>query len=319
MTAKTRHGFTLIELAVVLGIIVILTHLAVRETGRWRAAQLRELSNRGLLEIKDAVLGPDFERDSEGARIRTGFLADMGRLPLATTNQYGRLSLAELWTPPSATDAYAAREAVATNLLPECDAADADADVVVPGGWRGPYLRLPLGKTRLLDAWGNAYEVPDEANYSARLCGAEGLPVTRPGEPVVSVRHLGADAAPDELRTPGSQEDQDLTVNFFAAPGPDALTNATLTVTLNVYDADGNPAVAGAYTGTARVYSPCGGQIAVSKQTFAVSAGTGHASVSGLTPGPRVLRVACNGHKGLPRLLVVQPGANSVTDRLKVE
>jgi prepilin-type N-terminal cleavage/methylation domain-containing protein len=313
-----RQGFTLLELAVVLAIPALLTHLAVRKTSRWRSGQLREMSNRGLLEIKEAVVGSDFERDSDGARVRTGFLADLGRLPQAVTNQCGRLSLAELWASPSSAGSYAAREAVAANLVPGSDAADADADVVVPGGWRGPYLRLPLGKTRLLDAWGNAYEVPDDANYSARLCRADGAPVAAPGDPVVLLRHLGADGIPDELRAPESEENQDLTLNLFAGPGPDAFTNATLTVTVNAYDADGNPAAASTYSGTVRVYGPRDGQIAVCKQTFSISAGTAHATVSGLTPGPRVLRVECNGHKGLPRLFVVQPGANSATDRLKV-
>ena len=313
-----RHGFTLLELAVVLAIIAIMTHLAVRETGRWRSSQLREMSNRGLLEIKEAVQGSDFERDSDGARARTGFLADMGRMPLARTNQLGRLSLAELWTSPSPAENYAAREAVATNLVPGSEAADADADVVVAGGWRGPYVRLPLGKTRLQDAWGNAYEVPDEAAYSVRLCGTDGAPVDRPGAQVAIIRHLGADGTPDEVRPPESQENQDLTLDLLAGPGPDAFTNATLTITVNAYDADGNPAVASTYSGTVRVYGPRGGQVAVCKQTFSVSAGTAHATVSGLTPGPRVLRVECNGRKGLPRLFVIQPGANSATDRLKI-
>jgi hypothetical protein len=187
-------------------------------------------------------LGPDFERDSEGARIRTGFLADMGRHPLATTNQYGGCLSRSFWTPPSAADVYAAREAVATNLLPECDAADADADVVVPGGWRGPYLRLPLGKTRLLDAWGQRLRMSRMRRLFGPGCaGQEPGSVTRPGEPVDQRPALGADAPPDELRTPGSRKIRTLTVNFFAAHTPDALTNATLTVTLNGYDADGKP------------------------------------------------------------------------------
>lgn len=312
------QGFTLVELAVVLGIIVILTHLAVREAGQWRTAQLHTLADRGLAEIKEAVLGDDFERDTEGVRTRTGFLADMGRLPQAATNAQGRLTLAELWAPPSPNTPYAARPATAANLTSGSDPADADEDVLIPCGWRGPYLRLPFGRTRLLDAWGNAYETPDDAHTTARLRTADDDAITSAGTPVVIVRHLGADGAPDTLTAPASPEDADTTLNLFECHGAAGLTNCSLTVTVNAYDSDGNPA-SGSYSGTVRVYSPYGAQVTVGKAPFTLKAGTAHATVTGLTPGTRVLRVACNGHKGLPRLLVVHPGANAATDRLKTD
>jgi len=317
--AMNRQGFTLLELAVVLGIIVIITHLAVREAGQWRASQLHALSDKGLSEIRDAILGGDFERDTEGARVRTGFLADMGRLPQAITNAEDRLTLSELWLrPASAAETYGVRAAVASNLVDEADSADADSDVQVPCGWHGPYLRLPFGKTRLLDAWGNAYETPDDASYTARLRTFDNGLISASGTTVVFIRHLGADGAPDDVTAPASAEDDDGVLNLFATYGADGITNASLTVTVNAYDSDGTPA-SGTYTGTARVYGPFGGKIMISKQSLSLTAGTASATLTGLTPGPRVLRVECNGHKGLPRLLVVQPGANSVTDRLKID
>ena len=316
MKATNNRGFTLLELAVVLGIIVVITHLAVREAGKWRSSQLHAIADKGLSEIKEAILGSDFERDAEGARIRTGFLADMGRLPQSVTNAEGRLTLSELWTRPAADDAYAVRSAVASNLVTGADAADADGEVQVPGGWHGPYLRIPFGKTRLLDAWGNAYETPDDAQYTARLRTWNNAVITASGEPVAVIRHLGADGVPDDVKMPSTPEDADTVLSLFDTSG--GVTNSSLTVTVNAYDSDGNPA-SGTFSGTVRVYSPCGGKIAVSKQTLSVSAGTAHATVSGLTPGPRVVRTECNGHKGFPRLLVVQPGANSVADRLKVD
>ena len=316
MTATNNRGFTLLELAVVLGIIVVITHLAVREAGKWRSSQLHAIADKGLGEIKEAILGSDFERDAEGTRIRTGFLADMGRLPRAETNALGRLTLSELWLCPAAADRFAVRPAVASNLVSTADADDADADVVVPCGWRRPYLRLALGKTRLLDAWGNAYETPDDAQYTARLRTWNQAAITERGTTVCCIRHLGADGVPDDVKAPSTPEEVDTVLNLFDTGG--GVTNSSLTVTVNAYDSDGNPA-SGIFPGTVRVYSPCGGQIAVSKQTLSVSAGTAHATVSGLTPGPRVLRTECNGHKGFPRQLVVQPGANSVADRLKVD
>lgn len=319
MNAMNRQGFTLLELAVVLGIIVIITHLAVREAGQWRASQLHALADRGLSEIQEAVLGGDFERDAEGARTRSGFLADMGRLPQAVTNADGRLTLAELWTRPDAeAETFAVRAAVLSNFVSGADASDADADVLVPGGWHGPYVRIPVGKSRLLDAWGNGYETPDDANFTARLRTWNDEAITESGTPVAIIRHLGADGAPGNTATPATPEGADTTLNLLAPYGAGGLTNCSLTVTVNVTDSDGNPAT-GAYAGTVRVYGPRGGLIAVSKQAFTVSAGTAHATVSGLTPGPRILRVACNGRKGLPRQVVVQPGANSLTDRLKID
>lgn len=317
MNAMNRQGFTLLELAVVLGIIVIITHLAVREAGQWRSSQLHALSDKGLSEIKSAILGEDFERDTEGARIRTGFLADMGRLPQAVTNAEGRLTLSELWSRPSAAETYDVRAAVASNLVAEADTADADSNVLLPCGWHGPYVRFPFGKTRLLDAWGNAYETPDDARYTARLRTFNNGVISESGTTVVFIRHLGADGAPDDLVPPPDPADNDSVLNLFGTCGAEGVTNCSLTVTVNAYDSDGNPA-SGVYTGTVRVYGPRDARITVGKQSLSLVSGTAHATVTGLTPGPRVLRVECNGHKGLPRLLVIQPGANSVTDRLKI-
>ena len=312
MNTRNREGFTLLELAVVLGIIVLLTHLAVHEAGRWRTAQLRAVSEKGLAEIKEAILGADFERDSEGARMRSGFLADMGRLPQAMTNEQGRLTLSELWVAPAPAERFDVRVAEASNLVSSASLEDADGEVLVPCGWRGPYLRIPFGKTRLLDGWGNGYEVPDDAHYSVRLRATGNLPLTSLGTPIALVRHLGADGVPDELQVPASHADQDAQITL------DAEALASLTVTVSGFDSDGD-AASGTYPCTVRVYAPQGRRIAVFKETVTLAAGTGHATLTGLTPGTRLMRVTCNGRKGLPRSLVLQPGANSSTDRLRVE
>ena len=305
MRVTNRQGFTLLELAIVLGILAVLTHLAVREAGRWRDTQLRERANRGLGEIAEAVCGSPFERDAEGVRVRTGFLADMGRLPRAATNGHGGLTLSELWVSPGPQAAYAVRQALAENL-PTNHVADADADVWVPGGWRGPYLRMPVGRSRLLDAWGNAYEIPDEAGFTTRLLAASGQAITAAGTPVARVGHFGADGIPDGTRPPVRPDDADLSVAL------DDASESTLVVTVNVYDSGG--ASAGVYPATVRVYSPDGdGGIRVHK-----AASTGTVTVQGLTPGPRVMRVECNGRKGAVRTLTLQPGVNVATEKITI-
>lgn len=121
-----KRGFTLIEMVVVLVVLGVLAHLAVRELGRGRDARLTDAADRMLTEIRGAVWTQD------GGGEPAGFLADMGRLPR---------SLDELWEIPSDS-----RRFCVTN---------AASGVYVPTGWNGPYLRLPPGKSALYDPWGN--------------------------------------------------------------------------------------------------------------------------------------------------------------------
>ncbi len=156
-----KTGFTLVELVVVLAIIAILTHLAVRELSHVRDAKLTETANRQLEEIKASV----YSRTSGSEAV--GFLADMGRMPrISNIVRTERLShmlvtnatLAELWLMPEGSRPYAVRPATADNLLPGLSQL-AKPSVYVPTGWRGPYLRLPPGKSRLFDPWGNPMEM----------------------------------------------------------------------------------------------------------------------------------------------------------------
>ena len=65
----------------------------------------------------------------------------------------------KLWKKPEGSLPFAVREAVSSNLCVSASekALLAENGVWVPTGWRGPYLRLPVGRDELLDPWGNRW------------------------------------------------------------------------------------------------------------------------------------------------------------------
>lgn len=182
-----KRAFTLVEMVVVLGVIALVTHLALESLARFRDARLAERADRQLEDLRRAVYGED--RAGEPC----GFLADMGRLPCATNG-----TLSELWREPPAGVRYAVRRAVAENLaVPAAfkgasEPTLADANVYVPTGWRGPYVRLPLGRDELTDPWGNPFVAEDEAGLE-RLSVSNGF--------ATAISHYGAEARLSTRRT----------------------------------------------------------------------------------------------------------------------
>lgn len=162
-----RGAFTLVELVVVLAVIAVLTHLAVRELAHLRDGRLSDAADRQLEEIRSAVysVGPD--------GVARGFLVDMGRLPKAEDG-----TLSELWQKPADALEYAVRQ---TNIVLEAK----NLSVYVPTGWKGPYLRLPFGADRLRDPWGNPIEAKDDAGLP-RIFTTNGF--------VTAVAHYGPSA-----------------------------------------------------------------------------------------------------------------------------
>ena len=140
-----RHGLTLVELLVVLVILAIMTVIAVQST-EYLADQARyDATQRTLSNVQAAVLGP---QRSDGTSL-SGFLADIGRPPLADANA----QLSELWsqgTLPSFQAIYP----------PATDTKNSDVSVLA--GWRGPYLRLPAPTAQgnqLYDGKGNPFNL----------------------------------------------------------------------------------------------------------------------------------------------------------------
>ena len=145
--AQRREGFSLLELVVVLVVLSVLTHLAVRELGAMRETKLARAADRQLDDVRDAA---------------AAFLSDVGRLPRLTaeTNGEGEVAytLSELWKKPAALE---------RRTLVERDGA------TVAVGWNGPYLRLPFGCDRLRDPWGNPMEREDAAGLPRLLAAAD--------------------------------------------------------------------------------------------------------------------------------------------------
>lgn len=183
-----RRAFTLVELVVVLAIIAVVTHLAVRELAHLRDGRLSDAADRQLDEIRLSI----FDDSAEGAA--RGFLADMGRMPSAADG-----TLSELLLMPTGALRYAVRQATKENLVPGAKHL-ANASVYVPTGWKGPYLRLPFGADRLRDPWGNPIEAEDDAGLP-RVFTTNGI--------VTALAHYGPSArAEGEHKLQIFQEDR---------------------------------------------------------------------------------------------------------------
>lgn len=136
-----RRALTLVELLVVLTILTTLSVVALEAT-EGKLNQTRYETGRRLIDrVQHAVVGDPGLREPDGTLLIQGFVADMGRLPLAG----GDLDGAELWA--GGAPAYGL---VSSSLDPE---------VQLGVGWRGPYLRLPLDADAIRDGWGQPLEL----------------------------------------------------------------------------------------------------------------------------------------------------------------
>jgi len=154
--ALAQSGFTLLELVVVIAVMAVLSTVALRSLKGVASQSRFEATQRGLEQIRDAILGSPQDRQPNGAWVSSGFVADTGRLPR---------SLDELISQPADLSSYSVGWS--------------DAGVLVAGGWRGPYVRLSSGATNLCDGWASAYVVTNDSNGYVQAVvsfGADGLP-----------------------------------------------------------------------------------------------------------------------------------------------
>jgi prepilin-type N-terminal cleavage/methylation domain-containing protein len=138
---QRQRGLTLLELVVVLAILAALGTVMVTQTTNLTSEARYEQTARTLEQLDAAVVGETGLRGPDGQRLIAGFVADIGRLPD---------SLDELWE-------IGSLNAFAIDKSPA-----GDPTLAVAGGWRGPYLRLPVGADDLTDGWGRPFETLDE-------------------------------------------------------------------------------------------------------------------------------------------------------------
>ncbi|MBE7466237.1 MAG: prepilin-type N-terminal cleavage/methylation domain-containing protein [Planctomycetes bacterium] len=219
MNPNSPRGFTLLELTVVLAILAVVTAIAVASVETAQDQARYEATQRGLESIREAVLGSPDARGPDGTPVLNGFVSDMGRLP-RTVDESGVLTLGELLAPTGAT--FDLRAATVDNVG---DPDDADPEVLVPGGWRGPYLRLTLGETTISDGWGNSYT-------NDKLRDLASAPLAGAGQEIREIWHYGSNGTAS-LGDSGYAKDAGLRFE-------DSSFGAEIKATVVVSDTDGN-------------------------------------------------------------------------------
>ena len=132
-----RTALTLLELVVVLGILAVLSTVAVRSLEPIADQARYELTQTVLKDLRLAVVGDPKHFSSNDSAISSSFITDTGALPA---------DVSALLTKPIA---------LSTQAIQSFDSnRDAVNDVTLTSGWNGPYLQLGPGTTEVLDGWG---------------------------------------------------------------------------------------------------------------------------------------------------------------------
>ncbi|MGB0333186.1 MAG: prepilin-type N-terminal cleavage/methylation domain-containing protein, partial [Planctomycetota bacterium] len=145
----SRSGLTLLELVVVLAILSALSTVMIAQTGSLTDESRFRKTVRTLESLEHAVLGRAPVGTEDPSGVVPGFVSDMGRLPQADA----ALGLSELWDEEPFFNAGL--------LFQSRVVAGLDSDLVILSGWRGPYLRLPVGADLLVDGWGVPHGLSD--------------------------------------------------------------------------------------------------------------------------------------------------------------
>ncbi|PCJ32736.1 MAG: hypothetical protein COA90_02070 [Gammaproteobacteria bacterium] len=150
-----HSGFTLLEMVLVLFLIGLMASATLMLTEGVEDQAKYDETKRRITMMRHAIVG-DTSRTVNGAPEISGFVADMGRLPLC---------LAELLT---------AGDSSGVNIFESpCDAAvtinswDVDLTTGIGTGWRGPYIYVLPERNSLLafrDGYGNSAITDEEDN-----------------------------------------------------------------------------------------------------------------------------------------------------------
>jgi prepilin-type N-terminal cleavage/methylation domain-containing protein len=157
--SRRQRGLTLLELLVVLMILATLGTVMVTQTMSLTNEARYDQTVRMLEQIRDGLSGRVIVSGEDPSAVLPGFVVDMGRLPEGP-------DLSELWVQGALADfdlhdVSAAFDDVTPDALPG-----------IAGGWRRPYVRLPVGAAELTDGWGQVFDV-QKADGTAAAAGEE--------------------------------------------------------------------------------------------------------------------------------------------------
>jgi prepilin-type N-terminal cleavage/methylation domain-containing protein len=156
--ANTRAGFTLLEVLVVVGILILMASSAIILLDTEDDQRRFERTQADYAEIHDAIFGRR-QGSGQDAGTVSGFLADTGMLPRSLNELIIRPDDIPAWSPIGGPNINIDYEGKGGRLY---------------HGWRGPYL----GRFRadLVDPWGNPwfYQLPNESEGTPLMLGSLG-------------------------------------------------------------------------------------------------------------------------------------------------
>ncbi len=152
-----RRGLTLLELIVALGILAVLSTIAVQALDPLADQARYEATQRLLNDLRIATIGTAHARHADGQPMVTGFLADTGSLPTA---------MSDFDTLPAGRIPFGMQ-----NFDSDRDTFN---DVSLGSGWRGPYLHRGAGQVDFLDGWGRLPLInPDGGDFDFVSLGSD--------------------------------------------------------------------------------------------------------------------------------------------------
>jgi len=166
---KSRAGLTLLELMVVLVILAIVATVALQSLQPRVDNERLSSASRLIGEIQAAAIGPTKKYQIDGTPLISGFIADVGRLPIAESDVLGLdqpTVLNELWDTESD---------LASNFPFQFRAGPTQpvdySSIRLPCGWRGPYLQLAIGMSNIKDPWGRVpLTFADTDGFCEQVC-----------------------------------------------------------------------------------------------------------------------------------------------------
>jgi prepilin-type N-terminal cleavage/methylation domain-containing protein len=164
----TQQGFTLLELVLVLFLIGLLASAGLLFTENIESQAKYEETQKRIALIKRAIVG-DLTRTVNGGPELSGFVADVGRLPLCIKE------LIELGEQVGATDDF--ESPCETDSEFYLKLWQVDGITGVGAGWRGPYIQAVVesdGERRFRDGYGNGND-SDDLNFGWRWQLAKGM------------------------------------------------------------------------------------------------------------------------------------------------